>query len=96
MGSAKAHIGHTAASAGVIGLIKVLLSFKHHFLPALLHFSELNPLIEFDGSPFYVNTQAQEWRSTEGLPLLAALNSFGHSGTNAQSLDTVMSASRRI
>ena len=83
VGSAKAHIGHTAASAGVIGLIKVLLSFKHHRLPALLHFSELNPLIEFDGSPFYVNTQAREWRSTEGLPLLAALNSFGHSGTNA-------------
>ena len=83
VGSAKAHIGHTAASAGVIGLIKLLLSLKHHRLPGLLHFTELNPLIEFDGSPFYVNTQAREWRSTDGIPLMAALNSFGHSGTNA-------------
>ncbi len=83
IGSAKAHIGHTAASAGVIGLIKVLLSMQHHRLPGLLHFTELNPLIEFDGSPFYVNTQAREWCSTDGTPLMAALNSFGHSGTNA-------------
>ena len=83
VGSAKAHIGHTAASAGVIGLIKILLSLKHRRIPGLLHFTELNPLIEFDGSPFYVNTQAREWRSTDGKPLMAALNSFGHSGTNA-------------
>ena len=83
VGSAKAHIGHTAASAGVIGLIKLLLSLKHRRLPGLLHFTELNPLIEFDGSPFYVNTQVREWRSTDGTPLMAALNSFGHSGTNA-------------
>jgi acyl transferase domain-containing protein len=40
VGSAKAHIGHTAASAGVISLIKVLLSLKHHRLPSLLHFTE--------------------------------------------------------
>jgi acyl transferase domain-containing protein/acyl carrier protein len=83
VGSAKSHIGHTAASAGVIGLIKILLSFKHHRIPGLLHFKELNPLIEFDGSPFYVNAPAREWRSTDAKPLMAALNSFGHSGTNA-------------
>src|SRR5262249_12595107 len=29
VGSAKAHIGHTAAAAGVTGLIKVLLSLEH-------------------------------------------------------------------
>jgi acyl transferase domain-containing protein/aryl carrier-like protein/SAM-dependent methyltransferase len=83
VGSAKAHIGHTAASAGVIGVIKVLLSFKYHHLPGLLHFTALNPLIEFEGSPFYVDAQAQEWRSADGRPLMAAINSFGHSGTNA-------------
>jgi polyketide synthase PksN len=82
VGSAKAHIGHAAASAGVIGLMKILLSMKHHRLPGLLHFTELNPAIEFEGSAFYINREPMDWRSNNGMPLLAALNSFGHSGTN--------------
>ena len=82
VGSSKSHIGHTSANAGVTGLISILLSLKHHRLPALRHFKKLNPLIEFDGSPFYPNTALSDWRSTDGRPLMAALNSFGHSGTN--------------
>ena len=82
VGSAKAHIGHTSASAGVIGLIKVLLSMKHGTIPGLLHFKQLNPLIAFKDSPFYVNKAPVPWPTTKGRPLKAALNSFGHSGTN--------------
>ncbi|MEX2631036.1 MAG: SDR family NAD(P)-dependent oxidoreductase [Tistlia sp.] len=82
IGSAKSHIGHTSANAGVTGLISVLLSLKHRRLPALLHFERLNPLIDFEGSPFYPNTRLADWRSPDGRPLMAALNSFGHSGTN--------------
>jgi len=82
VGSAKANIGHTGASAGVIGLIKILLCLKHRQLPGLLYFEALNPLIEFEGSPFYINTEPVAWRSADGRPLMAALNSFGHSGTN--------------
>lgn len=83
VGSAKSHIGHAAAAAGVIGLIKVLLSMKYKMIPQLLHFNSLNPLIEFDDSPFFINTELTDWKSPEGLPRMAALNSFGHSGTNA-------------
>nr|BAP05594.1 CalF [uncultured Candidatus Entotheonella sp.] len=83
IGSAKSYIGHTSAAAGVIGLIQILLSLKYRQLPKLLHFHELNPLIEFDDSPFYVNTELREWASADGKPRMAALNSFGHSGTNA-------------
>ncbi len=83
LGSAKSHVGHAAAAAGVIGVIKVLLSMRHGRLPGLLNFRELNPLIELDGSPFYINTQAIDWRGFDGAPRMAALNSFGHSGTNA-------------
>jgi len=82
VGSAKSHIGHTSASAGVIGLIKILLSMRHHQIPGLLYFKRLNPLIEFEDSAFYVNTKLSEWRSENHQPLMAALNSFGHSGTN--------------
>ncbi|MGA8164059.1 MAG: SDR family NAD(P)-dependent oxidoreductase [Waddliaceae bacterium] len=82
LGSAKAHIGHTGAAAGVIGLIKILLSLKNHKIPGLLHFKKLNSLINLDHSPFYINAHLEEWESTNDKPLMAALNSFGHSGTN--------------
>lgn len=83
VGSAKSHIGHTGATAGVTGLIKVLLSMQHGRLPGLLHFKSLNPLIEFDGSPFYIGAEESAWNCGEGFPRMAVLNSFGHSGTNA-------------
>ncbi|MFA6174888.1 MAG: polyketide synthase dehydratase domain-containing protein, partial [Kiritimatiellales bacterium] len=82
IGSAKSHIGHTSSNSGVTGLISLLLSLKHHKLPGLRHFKRLNPLIEFEQSAFYPSTQQSEWRSTDGKPLMAAMNSFGHGGTN--------------
>ncbi|MCP4268259.1 MAG: methyltransferase, partial [Candidatus Brocadiaceae bacterium] len=82
VGSAKSHIGHTSAAAGVIGLIKVLLSMQHRQIPALLHFKKLNSLIEFKESPFFINTQLSQWEAKENSPRVAALSSFGHSGTN--------------
>ena len=81
VGSAKSHIGHTAAAAGVTGLIKVLLSLQHRQLPGLLNFRSINPLIEFQQSPFFIPTETMEWKSAGGARM-AALNSFGHSGTN--------------
>ncbi|BCH57154.1 SDR family NAD(P)-dependent oxidoreductase [Agrobacterium vitis] len=82
-GSAKSHIGHTSAAAGVIGLIKVLLSMRYQQLPGLLHFKDLNPLIDLKGSAFHVVTENRPWRGGMGKRRMAALNSFGHSGTNA-------------
>jgi polyketide synthase PksN len=82
LGSVKTNIGHTAAAAGVIGLIKILLCLKHKKIPGLINFNKLNPMIEMEGSSFYINTDAAEWKTENGKPLMAALNSFGHSGTN--------------
>jgi acyl transferase domain-containing protein/acyl-CoA synthetase (AMP-forming)/AMP-acid ligase II/acyl carrier protein/ubiquinone/menaquinone biosynthesis C-methylase UbiE len=82
IGCAKPHIGHTAAASSVIGVIKVLLSMQNHQIPGLINFRKLNPLIELEDSAFYVNTSPVEWRSQNDKPLMAALNSFGHSGTN--------------
>ena len=82
VGSAKANIGHTAAAAGVIGLIKILLCMRHRTIPGTLHFNDLNPLIRFNDSAFYVNSNHSDWKRIYGSPLTAALNSFGHSGSN--------------
>jgi amino acid adenylation domain-containing protein len=82
IGSVKTNIGHLDAAAGVTGLIKTVMALKHEMLPPSLHFRESNPQIDFDNSPFYVNTTLTKWKS--GLtPRRAAVSSFGMGGTNA-------------
>lgn len=82
IGSVKTNLGHLQAAAGITGLIKTVLAIKHGLIPPSLHFQEANPKIDFDGSPFYVNTKLSAW--PEGAaPCRAAVSSFGIGGTNA-------------
>ncbi|HWU90309.1 MAG TPA: SDR family NAD(P)-dependent oxidoreductase [Kofleriaceae bacterium] len=83
IGSIKTNIGHTAAAAGVAGIIKILLALKHRQLPPSLHFEHGNPHIDFDDSPFFVNTTLRAWDAFSRRPRAAAVSSFGFSGTNA-------------
>ena len=82
LGSLKTNIGHLDAAAGVAGFIKTVLSLHHKLLPPSLHFEQPNPKIDFDNSPFYVNTQLSEWK-TSVTPRRAGVNSLGIGGTNA-------------
>ena len=83
LGSIKTNIGHTGAAAGVAGLIKVLLAMQHRQIPPSLHFDAPNPHIALADSPFRVNTQLKDWPAPAGRRRLAAVSSFGLSGTNA-------------
>ena len=83
LGSVKANIGHTLEAAGLAGVVKVLLSLKHKQIPPALHVKELNQRIRLEGSPFYVNTELEEWQPKDRTPRRAAISSFGFSGTNA-------------
>ena len=83
IGSAKSNIGHAAAGAAAIGLIKILLSMRERTLPGLLHFKELNPMIELADSAFIIGDRTRPWHPPENGSRIAALNSFGHGGTNA-------------
>ncbi len=85
IGSVKTNIGHTAAAAGVAGLIKTVLAMKHQLLPPSLHFEQPNPKIDFANSPFYVNNTLSEWK-TNGIPRRAGVSSFGIGGTNAHAV----------
>lgn len=82
IGSVKTNVGHLGAAAGVVGLIKTLMSMRHRILPPTLNFEEPNPQIDFAASPFRVNTELAPWVSDTG-PLRAGLSSFGVGGTNA-------------
>ncbi|SDY56908.1 Acyl transferase domain-containing protein [Lysobacter sp. yr284] len=83
IGSIKTNIGHTGAAAGVAGLIKVLLSLQHRQIPPSLHFDQPNPHIAFADSPLTVNTRLKHWEEPAAGRRLAAVSSFGLSGTNA-------------
>ena len=81
IGSVKTNLGHLDAAAGVTGLIKAVMALKHRTLPPSLNFESPNPRIDFEQSPFYVNTQAKDWPAGE-TPRRAGVSSFGMGGTN--------------
>ncbi|MEX1830139.1 SDR family NAD(P)-dependent oxidoreductase, partial [Luteibacter sp. CQ10] len=83
IGSIKTNLGHAANAAGVAGVIKVLLALRHDAMPASLHFEKANSHIDFAASPFFVNTGLRPWMPEPGRKRLAAVSSFGFSGTNA-------------
>jgi acyl transferase domain-containing protein len=82
IGSVKTNIGHLDATAGIAGLIKTVLALKHKQIPPSLHFEQPNPKIDFDHSPFYVNSVLSEWK-TGRSPRRAGVTSLGFGGTNA-------------
>ncbi|MEM9212767.1 MAG: beta-ketoacyl synthase N-terminal-like domain-containing protein [Cyanobacteria bacterium P01_F01_bin.150] len=82
IGSVKTNVGHLDAAAGISGLIKTTLAMHHQKIPPSLNFQSPNPKIDFDSSPFEVNTELVPW-SRNGTPRRAGVSSFGMGGTNA-------------
>ena len=87
IGAVKSNIGHLEAASGIAGLTKILLQMRHGQLAPSLHAETLNPNIDWQNSPFEVNTRLQDWQSTApGKPRIAGVSSFGASGANAHVL----------
>lgn len=87
IGSIKSNIGHLESAAGIAGLTKVLLQMKYGQIAPSLHARELNPRIDFNRTPFFVQQELSEWvrpviNSTR-YPRRAGLSSFGAGGANA-------------
>lgn len=85
IGTIKTNIGHLDAAAGVSGIIKTSLCLKHKIIPASLFYNKSNPNIDFENSPFYVNTKTKDWQNSKHL-LRAGVNSFGQGGTNVHAI----------
>ncbi|WP_327301294.1 SDR family NAD(P)-dependent oxidoreductase [Streptomyces goshikiensis] len=87
LGSVKTNIGHAEAAAGIAGLTKVVLQLRHRTLAPTLHSEPANPRIDFAGSPFRLQRTAEPWHpARQGVPLRAALSSFGAGGANAHAV----------
>ncbi len=88
IGSAKTNIGHLEAASGIAGLFKTILSMKHKILPKILHFNELNPKIELEGTPFFIVDKTTPWESyydenNKKVPRRAGISSYGFGGSNS-------------
>ncbi|HUF61819.1 MAG TPA: amino acid adenylation domain-containing protein [Verrucomicrobiales bacterium] len=86
LGSIKSNLGHLNESAGAAGFIKAALCLEHQRIPPSLHFHQPNPALDLENSPFFVNSQCLDWRSSSDTPRRAAVSSFGLGGTNAHAL----------
>ena len=81
LGSVKGDIGHLDAAAGLAGLVKVLLAFRHAYLPGLANFSAPNPACAF--GHFRPLAEGRSWPRDPSRPRRAAVSAFGIGGTNA-------------
>ncbi|WP_038182353.1 SDR family NAD(P)-dependent oxidoreductase [Vibrio rhizosphaerae] len=90
IGSVKALIGHTEASAGVAGLIKLALCVSKNRIIPQRNFTRLNPHIRLlDGVEIATETQSFSPSESESEPFqlhYGAVNSFGFSGSNAHAI----------
>ena len=82
VGSVKTNIGHLEATAGLAGLVKLLLALEHGRIPPSLHFSEPNPTIPWSALALEVTAQAVAWTAGQDRPRRAGVSAFGFSGTN--------------
>lgn len=82
LGSIKANIGHTDSASGTIGFIKTILALHHKILPPQINYTENNPNIDFENSPYYINQELRSWETIH-KKRTAAVHSLGFGGTNA-------------
>ncbi|PCH93762.1 MAG: hypothetical protein COB85_06435, partial [Bacteroidetes bacterium] len=80
IGSAKSNMGHLLTSAGMVGMLKLVLSMKNNLIPATIKVNE--PLSSNDKQigPDQLVVENTAW---PGKNHCAAINTFGFGGTNA-------------
>lgn len=79
--SIKGNIGHTEGTAGVAGLIKVLLMMRHRLIPKQASHNSMNPKIPtLETDRIAIPREILPWEA----PFLAAcVNSYGAAGSNS-------------
>ena len=80
IGSVKSCIGHLEAAAGMAGVIKLLLCFRHGKIPPSIHFDNPNPRVDWTKLQYI--DKAMDWDRKDHIRS-AAINSFGITGTLA-------------
>ncbi len=83
VGSVKSNIGHLEASAGLAGIIKVVMMMKHKLIAPTINLEHLNPIINLKDSHLKIVDKLQKWSTYKEMPFMAGVSSFGFGGVNA-------------
>ena len=83
MGTAKSNLGHLLTSAGMAGMLKIILSMKNDLIPATINIKE--PISSTSGkiAGDRILTQNIKWTKPKSKNKVAAISAFGFGGTNA-------------
>ncbi|MFD6160244.1 polyketide synthase [Nocardia sp. NPDC060256] len=85
LGSVKSNLGHAQAAAGILGLIKVLLSGLHGQIAPTRHSENPTTQLDWAQSGLRLAERLEEWPPHDGVRY-AAVSSFGVAGTNAHAV----------
>src|SRR5262245_21101437 len=81
LGSSKSNLGHAQAAAGVLGVIKMVLSLQHELLPKTLHAEHPSEQIEWEGSGLSLLQETRAWPRDGSRVGRAGVSACGMSGT---------------
>jgi malonyl CoA-acyl carrier protein transacylase len=82
LGSVKSNIGHLKAGAGAAGVFKMAMSLHEKIMPPSLNFKNPNQTIDFNKTPFFVNTELRPWELNGHEVRRGGVSAFGFGGTN--------------
>ncbi|MFB7721438.1 polyketide synthase [Nocardia sp. NPDC056100] len=85
LGSVKSNLGHAQAAAGLLGLIKVLLSGLHGQIAPTRHADSPNSRFDWEAGNLRLAAKLTDWEPRDGVRY-GAVSSFGVSGTNAHAV----------
>ena len=79
LGSNKANIGFLGVAAGMLSLIKAILSLKNHKYPYMANLEDISPLINLKNSPLFINEKVVKLSKNE--PIYCGVNCYAEGGS---------------
>ncbi|HZE41401.1 MAG TPA: polyketide synthase, partial [Stackebrandtia sp.] len=82
IGSGKSNWGNPGASAGVAGIIKMVMAMRHGVMPRTLHTEDPSPHVDWTSGGVSLLRRSRAWPDRGG-PRRAAISGFAAVGSNA-------------